>query len=265
MVARCDLPVVDLFNPTAGDLVLPGKYTISGVAIDPLAQDGSGIDQVTFYLGPRDQGGIALGSVTPSGGQRQDDFSVSVEFPTADPGTQQQLVTYAHSQLSDKTTQLSLPIVIGRNDSHPALANPFMNTINTNPGVIPSNCSGSSAVAVPGILSGTTPGVNQPVISNDLFGTVVGSVSNCQNGALQPAILVTVQAAGTQASAETDEDGAFELSELPAPGTYTISVSDNGATANRLYVPVAPGEIIDVGTLELGAGVMGCGNEDQGP
>ena len=145
LVARCDLPVVDLFNPTAGDLVLPGSYLISGVALDPLAQQGSGIDQVSFYLGRRDQGGLALGSVTPSGGMRQQSFSVAVDLPNADPGTQHQLVAYAHSQLSDKTTELSLPIVMGKDTSHPALANPFLNTINTNPGTIPANCAGSSA------------------------------------------------------------------------------------------------------------------------
>jgi len=76
---------------------------------------------------------------------------------------------------------------------------------------------------------------------------------------------VTVQASGTNVSGETDEDGAFALTEIPAPGTYTISVSDGGGTAARQYVPVAPGETIDVGTLEIGASLMGCGDEDQTP
>ncbi len=264
MVARCDLPVLDLYNPNPGDLVLPGDYTISGVvAVDPLAQTGSGIDQVSFYLGARDQGGVALGSVAPSGGLHQDDFSVSVQLPSADPGTQQQLVAYAHSQLTDKTTELSLPIVMGGSDSHPTLANPFMNTINTNPGTIPGNCSGSVAVAVPDVLTGGTAGVTQQMTSNDLFGTVIGAVTNCSNGAEQPASLVTVEADGTEASVETNEDGGFALTQVPAPGTYSISVTDSGNTATRMYVPVAPGETIDVGTLELGASAIGCGDEDN--
>ena len=33
----------------------------------------------------------------------------------------------------------------------------------------------------------------------------------------------------------------------------------------EVHVPVAPGETIDVGTLELGASLMGCGDDDQGP
>jgi len=43
-------------------------------------------------------------------------------------------------------------------------------------------------------------------------------------------------------------------------------VSDGGQTATRQSVWVAPGEIIDVGTLELGASTsLGCGDEDQAP
>jgi hypothetical protein len=267
MVARCDLPVLDLFNPSPGDLVLPGAYMVSGVALDPLASDGSGIDQVSVYLGARDQGGTQLGSVTPSGGPRQESFSVSVDLPNVDPGTEQQLVAYAHSASGDRTTELSVPILIGRDTSHPALANPFLNTINTNPGVVPTNCSGSTAVAVPNVLNGGAPGATQVNnVAANLFGTVIGSVSNCTNGAEQPAPLVVVQADGTNSSAQTTEDGEFQLTDVPAPGKYTISVSDNGNSASRLYVPVAPGETIDVGTLELGANpTMGCGDEDQAP
>jgi hypothetical protein len=102
-------------------------------------------------------------------------------------------------------------------------------------------------------------------VSADLFGTVVGAVTTCSNGTEQPANLVTVDAQGTQASVLTAEDGSFALSEVPAPGVYSISVSDGGSTATRMYVPVAPGETIDVGTLELGATPMGCGDEDQTP
>jgi len=263
MVARCDLPVLDLFNPSPGDLVLPGSYMISGLAIDPMASDGSGIDEVAIYLGPRDQGGVELGSVAPSGGQRQQDFSLSVDLPTAAPGTEQQLVAYAHSMLTDKVTEISLPIVMGGdNDAHPPLTDPFLNTINTNPGVLPPGCGGSAAASVPNAPAGASATSNASVAP---FGTVMGSVSTCQDGAEQPASLVTVEVDGTTASAETGEDGSFLLTSVPAPGVYTLSVSDGGNTATRMDVPVAPGETIDIGTLELGTGALGCGDEDQGP
>jgi hypothetical protein len=51
------------------------------MALDPMAPQGtSGIDQVSFFIGERDQGGLEIGSVVPSSGQRQADFSVSVNF-----------------------------------------------------------------------------------------------------------------------------------------------------------------------------------------
>src|SRR4051794_7494863 len=84
LVARCDLPVLELFNPTPGDALLPGAYLISGLALDPMAQQGaSGVDQVSFFLGSRDQGGAPLGSVAPSGGARGADFSLSLDLPGA--------------------------------------------------------------------------------------------------------------------------------------------------------------------------------------
>ena len=93
-----------------------------------------------------------------------------------------------------------------------------------------------------------------PKISSNapLFGTVVGNVTNCQGGVEEPVTLVTVQVQGTSATGITDMDGAFEVSQIPAPGTYTVSVTVGGQTVSRLYVPVAPGETIDIGTLQTG-------------
>jgi len=69
-----------------------------------------------------------------------------------------------------------------------------------------------------------------------------------------------VQVQGTSATGTTDLNGVFAVLQVPAPGTYTVSVSDGGQTATRMYVPVAPGETIDIGPLQLGADVTsGCG------
>lgn len=260
LVARCDLPVVDLFNPMPGDVLQPGSYLISGLALDPMAPGNtSGIDQVAFFLGDRDQGGMSLGSVVPSTGLRQADFSVSVTLPGDNPGQLQQLEAFAHSALSGKETELSLPIMLGRNAAQAgALANAAANTINTNPGVLPNTCSVGDALPsvapAPAATAGAGPAFPAPRISSNapLFGTVVGSVTNCRGGVEQPVTLVTVQVQGTSATGITDMDGAFEVSQIPAPGTYTVSVTVGGQTVSRLYVPVAPGETIDIGTLQTG-------------
>ena len=52
-------PVLDLANPGPGEMLLPGAYTIQGAALDPAAAQGSGIDQVSFFLGDRNAGGMA--------------------------------------------------------------------------------------------------------------------------------------------------------------------------------------------------------------
>src|SRR5262249_49879652 len=140
LVARCDLPVVDLFNPSPGDMVLPGAYMISGLALDPMSQQASGIDDVSFFLGDRDHGGQLLGSVIPSGGPRMDDFTVSVTVPSAEPGSAQQLQVFAHSALSGKETELSIPITIGSNPSRSGPSASAPARLNTNPGALPASC-----------------------------------------------------------------------------------------------------------------------------
>jgi len=270
LVARCDLPVLELFNPTPGDALLPGAYLISGLALDPMAQQGaSGVDQVSFFLGSRDQGGAPLGSVAPSGGARGADFSLSLDLPGADTARQQQLVAYARSSITGKETELSLPVVIGVKGTRTDRLNVTGDdTINTNPGTLPMTCSpevqnlsASAASGTQTALQSFAPGAG----ASELFGTVVGSVSSCHNGVESPITLASVQAQGTNASAQTDLLGGFVLTAIPAPGTYTISASDGGGAATRMYVPVAPGETIDVGTLQIGADVSGCGEDAPSP
>ena len=87
-----------------------------------------------------------------------------------------------------------------------------------------------------------------------------GTVTACTGGVEQPVSMVTVHVQGTSATALSDLNGAFAVMQVPAPGTYSISVSDGGQTATRMYVPVAPGETIDIGPLQLGADVTSnCG------
>jgi carboxypeptidase family protein len=278
LVARCDLPVVDLFNPLPGDVLQPGAYLISGLALDPMAPaDSSGIDQVAFFLGDRDQGGLSLGSVVPSAGLRQADFSLTVMLPNGAPDVPQQLEAFAHSALSGKETQVSMPVVLGQPASG-ATADPSANVVNTNPGVLPDTCGVGDALPsiAPSVAPTATttgggaappaptivPSVGKPVQGSiaPLFGSIVGTVTDCQGGTEVPVGVARIQVQGTSAGAISDLQGVFAIMQVPAPGTYTVVVSDGQKTATRMYVPVAPGETIDIGTLQLGADVTaGCG------
>jgi hypothetical protein len=274
LVARCDMPVVDLYNPMPGDVLEPGSYMISGLALDPMADDtSSGIDLVSFFLGDRDQGGVSLGTVVPSGGARQADFTLSVTLPSLDPGTTSELEAFAHSSLSGKQTELSLPVMLGPNPSPSTpVADPTNDVVNTNPGVLPETCSTPDApppvLATPSPVTTTAaPNVSVPVAkpktttsTAPLFGEITGTVSICRGGTEQPISMATIQVQGTSAAGSSDPDGVFAVMRVPAPGTYTVSVSEGGQTATRMYVPVMPGEIIDIGTLVVGADVIaGCG------
>jgi hypothetical protein len=141
--------------------------------------------------------------------------------------------------------------------------------INANSGTLSTTCAPTipQAVVTPiSPLPGSVPQAgtdSQTVASSAMFGAVRGEVATCQNSAEQPAAGVTVQAEGTSATTLTNEDGDFSLTQVPAPAVYTIAASSGDSTTDRQHVPVAPGETIDIGMLQFGAGIYGCGNEDQ--
>ena len=113
-------PVLDLANPSAGEVVQSGDYVISGMAFDPAATDGSGISRVDLFLGSREDGGLFLGEAVPgaagmadaaSGRLAQDGFQIKVTMPTHVSGARDLYVyTTAASGLESVT---SVPIYVG--------------------------------------------------------------------------------------------------------------------------------------------------------
>jgi hypothetical protein len=145
--ASCSLPVLDLSNPSPGAMLLPGAYTVEGIAFDPEVQQGSGIDQVSLFLGDRDKGGITLGTTQPGSGPRQDGFSLTVTLPSTTVG-QFDFQAYARSALTGEETRVSLPIVLGEDPSKAALVPSVAVESSTNPGLVPSSCP-VAAITVP--------------------------------------------------------------------------------------------------------------------
>ncbi|MBV8717534.1 MAG: carboxypeptidase regulatory-like domain-containing protein [Chloroflexi bacterium] len=96
-------------------------------------------------------------------------------------------------------------------------------------------------------------------------GVVLGEVDRCNGANETPAPGVSVGIDGGPAKlATTDSNGQFALNV--AAGTYTVIASaDDGSTTSRQYVPVEGGVTIDIGILDLGGGVGGCGGLDSGP
>src|SRR5688572_25844064 len=57
-------PDLEVENPQPDEMLTPGRMVISGVAFDPEARIGTGVDRVTVFLEDRDKGGLFLGEAT---------------------------------------------------------------------------------------------------------------------------------------------------------------------------------------------------------
>ena len=98
---------------------------------------------------------------------------------------------------------------------------------------------------------GTAPASPDP-------GMVTGQVARCINGAETPAGQVAVGIeGGSGALARTDSNGEFFLS-LP-PGQYNVIATAIDGSASRQYIPVDSGQSLDIGILDIGGSVSGCG------
>ncbi len=114
--------VLDLLNPHAGDTLPPGaSIVMNGVAYDPAATQGTGIDKVTLYLDNRDQGGLFLGQATL--GQTNPQAPANSEFANAgftlktnslpNVNSAHTIYVYAHDSQSNKETVLQVPVWVG--------------------------------------------------------------------------------------------------------------------------------------------------------
>jgi hypothetical protein len=101
LVAGLSAEAFSLANPSAGDVVSMGDYSVSGTT-------GPGVEQVQFFLGERDTGGMILGSATPENGK----YTTMVTFPATASGGHD-FVAYAYSPVTGLESKVSVPIWIG--------------------------------------------------------------------------------------------------------------------------------------------------------
>jgi len=101
-------PFLQLANPSAGALLPTGDIVITGSASDPAAMSGAGIDRVELFLDPRENGGLFLGSVDPSG----KDFKVVAAVPNSANGGHT-LTVYARSSVTGREAVQQVPVFVG--------------------------------------------------------------------------------------------------------------------------------------------------------
>jgi hypothetical protein len=101
-------PVLDLANPGPGAVLSAGDYVVSGIARDPNATTGDGIDRVELFVGARDAGGLEIGSGTT----QQGSFVITAKLPTNLSGGNN-FVAYAHSSITGAETSVTVPVFLG--------------------------------------------------------------------------------------------------------------------------------------------------------
>jgi hypothetical protein len=121
-IAPGEMPVVELANPIAGDVLPVGDYVVTGTAFDPAATEGAGVSRVDLFLGNRELGGVFLGSavpgqdviknVTPGTRLAETGFQTTVTLPTNVMGGTD-LVAYAYSSVTGRVISVRLPVYVG--------------------------------------------------------------------------------------------------------------------------------------------------------
>ena len=131
-------PTLVVANPSAGDMITPGAFTMQGVAFDGAAATGVGVDRVSVFLGDREAGGLFLGDATLGAPTTMpvpsDQFAMAgwtLETPAVQgAGEMNQLCVYARSTVTGQEKMLDIPITIGEK------AAPGRGVVGDVPGVI---------------------------------------------------------------------------------------------------------------------------------
>jgi hypothetical protein len=92
-------------------------------------------------------------------------------------------------------------------------------------------------------------------------GIVIGEVDRCVNNNETPAAGVSVGIAeGSASLVMTDAQGQFIMRLVEGQYTVVASAAD-GTSAMRYSVVVTSGDALDIGSLDLGMGIGGCGDD----
>jgi hypothetical protein len=99
---------LNIGNPSAGDTIKVGAFSISGDAMDKAASTGSGVDRIDVFLDNRDMGGMFLGSAQLG---PTSFWQATVTLPNNQTGLHE-LWFYAHSSVTGATTTSTVQVTI---------------------------------------------------------------------------------------------------------------------------------------------------------
>ena len=112
---------LDVGNPSPGDAVHVGAFTVQGIAFDSASEDGPGIDHVDIFLDDRDAGGTLVGRAELGAAAMQPDvpslagagWIARVVIPTKLTGPHS-LFVYALSGVTGEEMTVAIPVQVVR-------------------------------------------------------------------------------------------------------------------------------------------------------
>lgn len=207
-------PVIELANPSAGDVLPVGDYVVTGTAYDPLATTGSGISHVDLFLGHRESGGTFLGSavpgqdrianVSPDTRLGETGFQFTVTLPQAFTG-RNDLVAYAYSSVTDQVMAEQFPVYIG---------------VAPTPTPVPERPLAAPAVVEPSMAVPPTSGEAMFSLANPSTGDVVLKGDYIVSGAAGPNIDRVELFLG-----DREAGGTYLATAMPVDGTFAAKVT----------------------------------------
>ena len=216
-------PVLQLSNPSPGDVLSQGDYIVSGVAFDPSASSGSGVSRIDLFIGQRDSGGIIVGSVVP---QIDHSWSIKATLPSNTTG-QHDFVAYATSSIDGQETSISVPVFVGAAPTPTPIPSAGSNP--PSPVALSSathsSCSGGSSATAPSAPAApavqVAPAASGPVAAIPGQGPVL-SLANPSAGDVLPTGDIIIEGAAYDPNA-TSGDGVDRV-------TVFLGNRDNGGT-----------------------------------
>jgi hypothetical protein len=236
-------PTLDLSNPSPGALLSAGDLIVSGVARDPNAATGDGIDRVELFIGTRDSGGTEIGNGTTQAGN----FVITAKLPTNITGGTD-FVAYAHSSVTGQETSVSVPVFVGAEPTPtPRPSNSVAAPVLTATTQSTTECT--PAPAAPAAQAAGTPAPSSTTSATAASAVPVLSLANPNSGDLVPigdlVVSGTASVPGVQGGVDRvdffignrDQGGTSVGSAVPSQGGFstTLDLSSRFAGGNTLY------------------------------
>jgi hypothetical protein len=239
-----------LENPQPYDTLISGTQVVmNGVAYDTGATSGSGVSQVSLYLGSRDAGGMALGNallgqpnpLVPAGSQFAT-AGFSLRTPTLPQGTGGRSVfVYAKSTVGNAEGVLEVPIYLN------VAPTPVKGQIPTPVLPTPAPCT-PTPTSTPTSAPTSTPVPVQPVAPSTPLPTVPATPTPLS--VVPPAAVPPAAPAVTAPSPAPAGAGAAAPAAAPA-AAQTVAPRGGGVPSELGLIVLAVGAVIVGGGIAL--------------